>query len=124
MKPSRGGKAVLCIGNDLVNLNLRCSLLQRQGWRVLSSGRAHEGVIRFSKELVDAVVIDLDGDGSEPALIVAELKRQRRDIPVILLITDEKTLVPGATAQADAVLLKSEETQLLHMALKNLLKAA
>ena len=48
-------KAVLCIGNDPVSLNLRCSLLKEHGWNALSAGSGHEGVIRFGQETVDAV---------------------------------------------------------------------
>lgn len=117
-------RTVLCIGNDFVNLNLRCSLLQERGWNVSSSGKAHDGVIRFSREPIDAVVLDLGDDGAEAALIAAELKRLRVEVPVIMLISDEKRLAPGATAQADAVLLKSEETQHLHRTLQDLLEAA
>jgi len=116
-------KAVLCIGSDFVNLNLRCSFLERHGWHVMSSGKGHDGVFRFSREHVDAVVIDLDGDGSEAALIAAELKRRRANVPVIMLVRDEGVLVPGATAQADAILLKSDEAKLLHKTLKNILHA-
>ena len=121
MTSTRGN--ILCIGSDLVNLNLRCSLLQTCGWNVLSSGKAHDGVIRFSREAVDAVVLDLDEDGAEAALIAAELKRQRTDVPVVMLITDREILAPGATAQANAVVLKSEESQLLDQTLKSLLRA-
>lgn len=99
--------AVLCIGNDLVNLG--CSLLKEHGWQVLSSGSGHEGVIRFGQEQVDAVVVDLKGDGSESALIASELKRQRAAVPVIMLVADRAALVQGATDQADAVLLKARE---------------
>jgi len=116
------GKAVLCIGNDLVNLNLRCALLREHGWRVLSSGSGHDGVTRFGQETVDAVVLDLNHDGSESALIAAELKRQRPAVPILLLVRDMNALAQGATAQADAVVLKSEEGKTLHQALRNLVK--
>lgn len=116
------GKAVLCIGNDLVNLNLRCALLREHGWRVLSSGTGHDGITRFGQETVDVVVLDLDHDGSESALIAAEMKRQRPAVPILMLVGDASTLAPGATAQADAVVLKSEETQTLHGALRSLVK--
>ena len=116
------GKAVLCIGNDLVNLNLRCALLREHGWSVLSSGTGHDGIIRFGQEEVDAVVLDLNHDGSESALIAAELKRQRPAMPVIMLIGDANALAPDATAQADAVVLKSEEAKALHGTLQRLVK--
>jgi DNA-binding response OmpR family regulator len=124
MATSHGSKAVLCIGTDFVNLNLRSSLLQGHGWRVLTSGRGYDGVLRFSEESVDAVVLDLGEDGSEAALIMAELKRQRKEVPIVMLITDGRIVVPGATAQADAVLQKSEEARLLHQTLKSLLQVA
>ena len=118
---SKNHGVVLCIGNDLVNLNLRCSLLEQCGWHVLSAGNGHAGVTRFGQERVDAVAIDLNHDGSESALITAELKRQRPQVPVIILVANREVLVQGATQQADAVLLKCEEAQLLHDTLKNLL---
>jgi DNA-binding NtrC family response regulator len=34
---------------------------------------------------VNAVVVDLNDDGSEAALIIAELKRSRPEVPVILM---------------------------------------
>jgi CheY-like chemotaxis protein len=119
----RRDTTVLCIGNDPVNLNLRCSLLKEHGWNVLSSGRGHEGVIRFGQEAVDAVVIDLDGSGDESALITGELKRLRPEVPVIVLVTAGKDLANGATQQANVVIPKSQETHMLVDALKALLPA-
>lgn len=119
----RRGSAVLCIGNDPVHLNLRCSLLKEHGWNVLSSGSGHEGLIRFGQEVVDAVVVDLNDDGTEAALITGELKRLRPEVPVIILVTDEKALANGATQQANAVVVKSQEAGMLIGALKALLPA-
>ena len=124
MATRKGDGIILCIGDDLVNLNLRCSYLQRNGWRVISSGTGYDGVMRFNREPVGGVVLDLDDDGSESALIAAELKRLRADVPVIMLISEESRIAPGATAQADAVLKKSDEVTGLHAALKKLLGAA
>jgi CheY-like chemotaxis protein len=117
----RRRNSVLCIGNDPVHLNLRCSLLKEHGWNVLSSGSGHEGVIRFSQDIVDVVVVDLNDDGTEAALIAGELKRLRPEVPVILVVTDGKTLAPGATQQADAVVVKAEEAFNLIDALKAVL---
>ena len=88
------------------------------GWNVLSSGSGFEGVNQFTRQIVDAVVVDLDDDGSEAALIIGELKRLRPEVPVIMLVTDEKLLAPGATKQADAVVIKSQEEHSLIDALK------
>jgi hypothetical protein len=67
---------------------------------------------------VDAVVVDLDDDGTEAALIIGELKRLRPEVPVIMLATDEELLAPGVTQQADAVIIKSQEEHSLIDALK------
>ena len=119
----RRGHSVLCIGNDPVNLNLRCSLLKEHGWNVLSSGSGHEGVIRFGQEVVDVVVVDLDDDGTEAALITGELKRLRPEVPVIILVGEVEALANGATQQADRVVVKSQEAHRLIDALKAVLPA-
>jgi DNA-binding response OmpR family regulator len=104
-----------------VHLNLRCSLLKEHGWTVLSAGSGHEGVIRFGQEAVDAVVVDLDDDGAEAALITGELKRLRPKVLVIILVTNAEGLANGATQQASAVVMKSQEARALIDALRALL---
>ncbi|MFZ0735096.1 MAG: response regulator [Candidatus Sulfotelmatobacter sp.] len=112
--------SLLCIGDDPVNLNLRCALLKKNGWQVQSSGCGHDGVLRFQHAPVDLVVIDLDRDGAEAALIISELKRLRQGVRVLMLVTDHRTLAPGATRQADAVVAKAEEGERLVEALEKL----
>jgi CheY-like chemotaxis protein len=111
---SRPGMVVLCIGSEAVSLNLRCSLLKQNGWKVLSSRGGHEGVLRFQRERVDAAVIDLDDDGAEAALIIGALKKEKPEIPVVMLVSADQKLAPGATDQADYVLAKSEESSRLN----------
>ncbi len=117
----RRGRTVLCIGNEPVSLNLRCALLQNHGWTVLSSGHGHDGILRFDKEFVDVVVVDLNHEGAESALITGELKRLRPEVPVIIVVTDGACLADGATHQASAVILKSEEANALISALNTVL---
>jgi len=117
------GNSVLCIGNDPVRLNLRCALLKEHGWSVHSAAGGHEGIILFNQEPVDAVVLDFSDDGSESALIASELKRVRPAVPVIMLVVEGRLLVPGATKQVDAVIVKSEETLRLREALRTVLRA-
>lgn len=117
----RRSKTILCIGNDPVHLNLRCALIRKNGWEVVSAASGHEGVLRFGQEGVDAVVVDLNNGGAEAALITGELKRLRPEVPVILLVADEKSLANTATQQANVVIAKSREGSMLVDALRALL---
>jgi CheY-like chemotaxis protein len=114
-------RCVLCIGSDFVNLNLRCTLLNSYGWKTVSSGNGHEGVFRFAQGGIDLVVLDLDSDGTQAALIAGELKRLHPSVPIIMLFANKEGLVPNATAQADAVVLKSEEERVLPDRVRQLL---
>ena len=87
---------------------------------MLSSGNGHEGILRFGQEVVNAVVVDLNDDGSEAALIIGELKRLRPEVPVIL-VKEANSLAQEATQQASAVVLKSQEAVNLVNALKAVL---
>jgi DNA-binding response OmpR family regulator len=118
----RIAKSVLCIGTDPVNLNLRCVFLKKHGWETVSCGSGHEGIFRFAQGDISLVILDLDGDGAESALIAGELKRQSLTLPIIMLVTDKRTLVADATAQADAVVLKSEEELALPDCVRRLLR--
>jgi len=120
----QAARCVLCIGSDLVNLNLRCALLKDHGWETASSSNGHEGIFRFAKGDIHLVVLDLNTDGAEAALIAAELKRQNPRVPIIMLVANHETLLPGATAQADTVMLKSEEEVLLPDRVRQLLDFA
>jgi len=119
---NRTARSVLCIGSDPVNLNLRCALLKHHGWEVVSCSHGHEGIFRFAQGDINLVILDLDGDGAESALIAGELKRQSPRLPIIMLVSNEETLFPEATAQADAVVLKSEEELVLLDHVRGLLK--
>jgi DNA-binding response OmpR family regulator len=120
-KPAR---YVLCIGGDPVTLNLRCALLRGNGWEAVSCSNGHEGIFRFAKGNIHVVVLDVDGDGSEAALIAGELKRQSPRIPIIMLVGKRETLVQGATDQADAVVPKPGEQSVLPARVREFLAPA
>ena len=120
----RLGKAVLCISNDPIHLNLRCAFLKEHGWQVSSAGSGHEGVIRFGQGRVDAVILDLNDDGAESALIAGEIKRLSPGVPLIMLMVPGRVLAEGATKQADAVVEKQDEIGGLLAALKSVVDVA
>lgn len=82
---------------------------------------SHEGVLLTMREPVDAVVLALNDDGAEAALIAGELKRLHPKLPIIMIVPDVPTWVPEATAQADEIVVQSNEREALPSALRRLL---
>lgn len=117
-----GNGSILCVGSNLIALNLRCSLLKEHGWTVISSGSGYEGVRLASREPVEAAILDLNDGGTESALIASELKRLHPGAPVIMVVEAKEDLPPGATLQADALVSKSEEASRLVGVLKSVLR--
>jgi CheY-like chemotaxis protein len=115
-------KTVLCIGDDPIRLNLRCAVLKQHGCQVLTAASGHDGILRCGRQPVDAIVLEADGDGSESALIVAELKRLYPQIPVIMLLARGNSLVRQATALADFVVRQSKNPSKLLAAVDKSLK--
>jgi DNA-binding response OmpR family regulator len=120
----QGGRTVLCIGDEAVHLNLRCSFLREHGWNVLSSGSGHEGLLRFGTQAINIVILDLNSGGVEGALVAGECKRIRPHVQIVMLITDRKSLVEGALESADVVMLRSEESTTLLDTLRALPKVS
>src|SRR5437588_555714 len=113
MQSLRGGPgSVLCIGDEAVRLNLRCSFLKEHGRLVMSSGAAHEGIISFSKADVDAAILEFDTE-AEACLVAAELKRLRPNVPVIVLVPADRALLDRKMQCVDVVLSSSDQSSLL-----------
>ena len=110
---SESFRTILCICSDVFSLNRRCGFLREHGWLVLSSTTGHSGIVQFAAELVDVVVLDVDGDGAETAVIAGELKRIKARVPVILLVGESQTLVEGVVECADALVARLDEWEIL-----------
>jgi hypothetical protein len=110
---SESSRTILCIGSDIFSQYRRCAFLREHGWLVLSSTTGHGGIVQFAAELVHAVVLDVDGDGAETALIAGELKRTKATVPVILLVGEGQALLEGALNSANAVVPRVDESELL-----------
>jgi acyl-CoA hydrolase len=106
-------RTILSICSDIFSQFRRCAFLREHGWLVLGSSSGHSGIVQFAAELVDVVVLDVDGDGAETAVIAGELKRTKEKVPVVLLVGEGQTLVEGVVECADAVVPRLNESGLL-----------
>jgi DNA-binding NtrC family response regulator len=113
-------RTILHFGTDRVVLLWRAHGLNQMGYRVLSASNGFEAIKLATFERVDAVVLDLDRNSAEVALVATEIKRCRPQLPTILL-TEGAVAVDGARAPADALVPKRDDLEMLVTALENVL---
>jgi len=113
-------RTIVHFGTDRVVLLLRAWNLNEMGYRVLNVSDAVEAVKLATRRRVDAVVLDLDRNHAEVALVATAIKRCRPQVPTILL-AEETALLQRAHELADALVPKRDDLGMLITALENLL---
>jgi DNA-binding response OmpR family regulator len=111
-KRQRKTHTILHFCGDDNALLMRAEFLRRQGYRVLASSNGFETMELCSREPVDAVVLDLDGNRAEVALIAREIKRCRPQVPTIVL-AELPAAVAGVHELADALVPKENAPELV-----------
>lgn len=81
VRPAR----VLQVGTDPAGLRIRGRILYDQGYCVVSHSNGFEAIQTAAVETVDVILIDLDRNGAEMALIAEQIKTVRPGIPTIVL---------------------------------------
>jgi DNA-binding NtrC family response regulator len=110
---------ILHFGSDRAALLLRARNLKRRGYEVLNSTNGFEAIQLACLEVVDAVVLDQDGNGAEVELVATEIKRCRPQVPTILLA--EGAGPQGRTQELADALVKRENLRMLVAALEDVL---
>lgn len=98
-----------CDDNALL---MRAEFLRRQGYRVLVSSNGFETMELCSREPVDAVVLDLDRNRAEVALIAREIKQRRPEVPTIVL-AESPAAAEGVHELADVLVPKENPPELV-----------
>lgn len=111
-KRQRRTHTILHFCGDDNALLMRAEFLRRQGYRVLVSSNGFETMELCSREPVDAVVLDLDRNGAEVALIARQIKQRRPEVPTIVL-ADEPAKVDGLQELADVLVPKEDHPELV-----------
>jgi DNA-binding response OmpR family regulator len=83
---SVGRKSVLVIDDDPLILDVSTLILEQAGFKVLVANEPHLGIERFRENAawLDAVILDLAMPKFDGEKVLAELRRIRADVPVIL----------------------------------------
>jgi DNA-binding NtrC family response regulator len=113
-------RTILHYGTDRVVLLLRARGLNEMGYNVLNASNGFEAIKLAAHERVDAVVLDLDRNHAEVALVATEIKRCRPHLPTIVL-ADETTHPGRAHDLADALVPRRDNVEMLITALEKVL---
>jgi len=99
---------LLCIHRDPAQL----SLLQENGYELVTATNGHDGLRLFMSRPVDAIVLDYHLGLLNSAVVAAEIKQIKPQVPIVMLI-DSLELPEGALKSVDALVTKSDGAHFL-----------
>jgi len=94
---------LLCIHRDPAQL----SLLQENGYELVTATNGSDGLRLFMLRPVDAIVLEYHLGLLDGGVIADEIKQLRPEVPIVMLI-DDLELPDGALKSADALVAKSD----------------
>ena len=97
---------ILCIDDQTSLLSARTLVLQNEGYSVLAASSAAEGLRKFREMQVDLVISDHLLGGTTGAEIAAQMKREKPEIPIILISGVSE--IPEGAQHVDLFLSKLE----------------
>jgi len=96
-------RTVLCIHREPAQL----SLLKENGYRLVTATNGGDGLRLFMSWPVDAIVLDYHLGLLAGAVVAAEIKQVKPQIPIVIL-ADSLDLPNGALKSVDAIVAKSD----------------
>ena len=105
-------KTLLCVDDEVVGLQLRKTILERQGYQVLTANAGAEGLDLFQGNHVDAVVLDYYMPGMNGGAVASAMRKTKPSVPIILL-SAYLSLPPEEVALADAFIVKGDSPEVL-----------
>lgn len=76
---------ILCIDDEVLGLEIRKVVLEREGYVVHTATDGPTGIRVFRQHPVDAVVLDFAMPGMDGGAVASVLKEIRPNIPILLL---------------------------------------
>ncbi len=115
-----GRHLVLCVDDEAVGLRVRKVILERAGYSVITAPNGAEGLELFTREPVDAVILDYSMPGMHGGEVATKMRQSKPAIPILLL--SAYLGVPGdVTSQVNLSMTKGEGAELLLEKLQRLL---
>jgi len=119
-------KTVLCIDDDVRDLEIQKEALEQAGYKVLAVDDARVGLALFMTHDVDLVLLDFNFPKTDGGIIAHEMRRRKPNVPIAVVsgylteaaITEpmvdfimEKPIAAAELAQAVAQLLAMEDQE-------------
>lgn len=76
---------ILCIDDEVLGLEIRKVVLEREGYIVHTATDGPAGIRLFRQQPIDAVVLDFAMPGMDGGAVAAALRQIRPNIPILLL---------------------------------------
>ena len=111
---------VLCVDDERVGLTVRRLLLERAGYRVLTAPDGMTGLDLFTREAVNAVVLDYAMPGMHGGEVAQRMRAAKPKVP-ILLLSAYVNLPDEVTSLVDLSMTKGEGAAALLQKLEALL---
>jgi CheY-like chemotaxis protein len=79
------GRVILCVDDETTGLSVRKTLLESQGYRVLTAENGPDALVLFSSEDPELVILDYSMPGMNGDIVAERMKELRSDLPIIML---------------------------------------
>lgn len=109
---------LLCIHRDPAQL----SLLEENGYELVTATNGHDGLRLFMSRPVDAIVLDYRLGLLDGGVVAAEMKKVKPHLPIVMF-SESLELPVCALQSVDALVAKSDGLELLLATVQALLKA-
>jgi CheY-like chemotaxis protein len=113
-------RRILCVDDDLDMLSLYRAILERGGYAVVSTDDPLTGLLLYSKEIFDAVLLDYRMPWVTGAALAMLMRRMRNNIPLIL-VSGSTEILPEEEAVFHRRLEKGLPSRVLLETLRDLL---
>lgn len=110
---------LLCIHRDPAQL----SLLQENGYELVTATSGYEGLQLFMSRPVDAVVLDYQLGLLDGGVVAAEIKKVKPRVPIVMFAADVEALPVDALNSLDGLVAESDGPYLLLATVRSLLNA-
>ena len=111
---------ILCIDDEALGLRIRKAVLEKEGYRVLTAADGSTGLTLFMDEPVEGVILDYFMPGMDGGEVAVAMRRQRPDVP-ILLLSAYVNLPEEVVQMVDFTVLKGEGPNELLMKVRRML---